>query len=279
MSFSLELKKISFKYTGIGGSDRLILDDVSLHIGKNESIALVGASGSGKTTLIQHFTGLLRPVSGQVFYNDQNIWDRKFSLSMLRQKIGIVFQFPESQLFEETVFKDVAFGPKNLGYSVDEVNERVQDALTAVELSPRNFGERSPFRLSEGEKRRAAIAGVLAMNPDLVIFDEPTAGLDPQSVRRMADIVRRLLDDGKSVLIITHNMDFLAQTVSRAMVMNNGQIIFDGSPDKLFSSDTLLEQAGLDLPVLDAIIREMGDRLPVALKNLKDMNQLLEHFE
>lgn len=257
----------------------MILDDISLHVGDNESIALVGPSGSGKTTLIQHFTGLLRPVSGQILYNGKNIWDRKFSLSMLRQKIGIVFQFPESQLFEETVFKDVAFGPKNLGYSADKVKARVHEALHAVELKPTKFGHRSPFRLSEGEKRRAAIAGVLAMDPQLVVFDEPTAGLDPQSVRRMADIVKRLVDAGKSVLIVTHNMDFVARTVNRIVVMNKGRTAFDGHPKELFANEILLDQAGLDLPILDAVIREMGECLPETLRNLKNKDELLKYFE
>ena len=279
MNFSLELKNISFRYTGLGGSDRLILDDVFLRIDENESIALVGPSGSGKTTLIQHFTGLLRPVSGEIFYNEKNIWDRKFTLSRLREKIGIVFQFPESQLFEETVFKDVAFGPKNLGCSAAEIEKRVHEALLAVDLKPQKFGERSPFHLSEGEKRRAAIAGVLAMEPDLVVFDEPTAGLDPQGVRRMADIAKRLLDAGKSVFVITHNMDFVAQAVSRVIVINKGKILFDGSTKTLFSNEPLLQQAGLELPVFEAVVMEMSDILPDTLKNIKNINELLKHFK
>lgn len=279
MSFSLELKNISFRYTGPGGSERLILDDVSLRVGENESIALVGPSGSGKTTLIQHFTGLLRPVSGQILYNEKNIWDRKFSFSKLREKIGIVFQFPESQLFEETVFKDVAFGPKNLGYSTDEVEKRVHEALLAVELKPQKFGERSPFRLSEGEKRRAAIAGVLAMNPDLVVFDEPTAGLDPRGVRRMADIAKRLLDAGKSVFVITHNMDFVAQATNRVVVLDKGKILFNGATRDLFSNEAILSQAGLELPVLDAVVREMRDIPPDVLKSMTNINELLRHFQ
>ncbi|NOY59179.1 MAG: energy-coupling factor transporter ATPase [Calditrichaeota bacterium] len=279
MSFSLELKNISFRYTGLGGSERLILDDVSLHVGENESVALVGPSGSGKTTLIQHFTGLLRPVSGQIFYNEKNIWDRKFSLSKLREKIGIVFQFPESQLFEETVFKDVAFGPKNLGYSPDEIEKRVHEALLAVELKPQKFGERSPFRLSEGEKRRAAIAGVLAMEPDLIVFDEPTAGLDPQGVRRMADIAKRLLDAGKSVLVVTHNMDFVAQAIDRVVVINKGKILFDGATKALFTNESLLDETGLDLPVFDTVVREMRDTLPDVLKNIENINELLRYFK
>lgn len=279
MSFSLELKNISFRYTGPGGSERLILDDVSLRVGENESIALVGPSGSGKTTLIQHFTGLLRPVSGQILYNEKNIWDRKFSFSKLREKIGIVFQFPESQLFEETVFKDVAFGPKNLGYSTDEIETRVHEALLAVELKPQKFGERSPFRLSEGEKRRAAIAGVLAMNPDLVVFDEPTAGLDPRGVRRMADIAKRLLDAGKSVFVITHNMDFVAQATNRVVVLDKGKILFNGATRDLFSNEAILSQAGLELPVLDAVVREMRDIPPDVLKSMTNINELLRHFQ
>ena len=208
MSAKLQLINIAFKYKGIGASENYVLHDINLEFNKSECTAVVGPSGSGKTTLIQHFTGLLKPDVGKVLFNDVDIWSKKYSFQELRRKIGIVFQFPESQLFEETVYKDVAFGPTNLGVNASEIPDRVYAALEAVEIKPDKFKDRSPFKLSEGEKRRVAIAGILAMDPEMIVFDEPTAGLDPRGVRRMENLVERLIGAGKSVVLITHNMDF-----------------------------------------------------------------------
>ena len=164
MDFTLELKNVYFKYSGIGGSDKNVLDNISLEFNKRECVAILGPSGSGKTTLIQHFTGLLKPVSGQVLFNGRDIWEKKYSFKELRRKIGLVFQFPESQLFEETVLKDVAYGPQKLGFTEAEIQNRARNALQAVGLDFDLFSSRSPFKLSEGEKRRAAIAGILLVS-------------------------------------------------------------------------------------------------------------------
>lgn len=256
MSLSLELQNISFRYTGIGASDMMVLQELSLRLGGNECAAIVGPSGSGKTTLIQQFTGLLRPVSGKVLVDGQDIWQRSFSQDALRKRISLVFQFPENQLFEETVAKDVGFGPQNLSLPDSEIDQRVTAAMKAVDLDRQIFGPRSPFRLSEGEKRRVAIAGVLAMNPEMVVFDEPTAGLDPNGTERMESIIKRLKVAGKSIVVISHNMDFVAQIADRIIVMMKGQIAFDGSPKNLFADQVLLGAAGLQVPEIVAALRE-----------------------
>ena len=275
MSLSLDLQNVSFRYTGVGASDRMVLRDVTLQLGKNECVAIVGPSGSGKTTLIQHFTGLLRPASGKVLVDGQDIWQRSFSQDTLRRRIGLVFQFPESQLFEETVAKDVGFGPQNLGLTDEEIDERISAAMEAVYLDRKVFDQRSPFRLSEGEKRRAAIAGVLAMDPELVVFDEPTAGLDPKGTERMSSIIKRLRASGKSVAIISHNMDFVAQIADRVIVMLDGSIAYDGLPKSLFANETLLLNAGLQVPTLITFLKDMQHLLPARLSTAASLDELL----
>ncbi len=248
MSFCLEFKNVFFQYTGIGGSDRNILHDISLSIEKPECIALVGPSGSGKTTLVQHFTGLLKPVRGSINFNGRNIWEKPHQFTALRQKIGLVFQFPESQLFEETVFKDIAFGPEKLGVPKDEISERIHSAMKAVGLSFDDFAERSPFKLSEGEKRRVAIAGILAMQPEMVVMDEPTAGLDPRGVRQIISIIDSLVDSGIAVVLITHNMELVARLAQRVIVLRDGVIVWDNSPKLLFDNADILAQTHLEVP-------------------------------
>jgi energy-coupling factor transport system ATP-binding protein len=275
----LSLKNICYRYTGVNASDRWILDDVSLEIGANECVALVGPSGSGKTTLIQHFTGLLKPAAGEISWNGENIWASHFKQNILRQKIGIVFQFPESQLFEETVAKDVAFGPQNLGVRGEDIDRTVDEALRTVHLDPQEVSSRSPFRLSEGEKRRVAIAGVLAMDPDLVVFDEPTAGLDPGGVRLMANIVRELSARNKSVVIVTHNMDFVAEVCSRVVLLSEGSIRFDGLPGELFANRELLQQSGLDLPSLVTALQDSNLSIPEEMRNCISLQQLEEKLQ
>jgi energy-coupling factor transport system ATP-binding protein len=275
----LSLKNIRYRYTGINASDRWILDDVSLEIGPNECVALVGPSGSGKTTLIQHFTGLLKPAKGVISWNGENIWASHFKQNILRKKVGIVFQFPESQLFEETVAKDVAFGPQNLGVRAEDIDRTVDEALRTVHLDPQQVSSRSPFRLSEGEKRRVAIAGVLAMNPDLVVFDEPTAGLDPVGVRLMANIVRELLTKNKSVVVVTHNMDFVADVCSRVVLLFDGSIHFDGRPGELFANKELLQRTGLELPSLVTALQDLNMVIPEEIKNCICLQQLEEKLQ
>ncbi|RPH93229.1 MAG: ATP-binding cassette domain-containing protein [Calditrichaeota bacterium] len=275
----IELQHVFFRYEGVGASPQPALSDISLQLGGIECTAIVGPSGSGKTTLIQHFTGLLRPTAGQVFFRGQDIWNRHFKQQMVRRAIGLVFQFPEAQLFEETVEKDIAFGPKNAMLPVEEIRQRVQAAMNAVDLAPELFLERSPFRLSEGEKRRVAIAGVLAMQPKLLVFDEPTAGLDPRGVRRFVSIIRRLQAEGQGVVVITHNMDFVAEVADRVVVMNKGAILFDGMPQELFNNTALINQADLERPALYAALAEMAPKLPFEVSDVLNIQQLEERFK
>ncbi|MBN1480994.1 ATP-binding cassette domain-containing protein [candidate division KSB1 bacterium] len=246
----LHLKHLCFKYTGIGASTQDVLNNITLSLGVNECVAIIGQSGSGKTTLIQHFTGLLKPSSGYVFYGDQDIWAKSFRKSVLRKKIGLVFQFPETQLFEESVAKDIAFGPKNMGLQQVDIEQRVVEAMQAMELDPALFRNRSPFHLSEGEKRRVAIAGVLAMQPDMLVFDEPTAGLDPKSVQRFAMIVRRLVEAGKAIVIVSHSMDFVAEVADRVIALHAGKLVYDGNPCDFFADIKRLRDIGLERPSL-----------------------------
>ena len=272
----LQLENISFKYQGIGGSQESVLRDISIQLGKRECVALVGPSGSGKTTLIQHFTGLLKPNSGRVLFANQDIWARRYKKTELRKKIGIVFQFPETQLFEESVEKDIAFGPKNLGVPVNEIEQRVSEAMQAVDLS-KEFCSRSPFRLSEGEKRHTAIASVLAMHPEMLVFDEPTAGLDPQNVRRFSLIVRRLLET-RSIVIVTHNMDFVAEIADRVIALHSGSLVFDGTPKALFSDPVKVANIGLELPTLSKVLAERPST-PNFLKDSISFHELQQKIE
>ena len=279
MSHYLHLQNISFKYSGIGASDQHVLRDISLSLGQNQCSAIVGPSGSGKTTLIQQFTGLLKPTSGRILYNDQDIWAKSFKKSLLRKKIGLVFQFPETQLFEETVAKDIAFGPKNLGLDETDIAERIIQAMRAVELDPAVFRDRSPFRLSEGEKRRVAIAGVLAMQPDMLVFDEPTAGLDPKSVQRFGAIVRRLKNSGKAVVIISHSMDFVAEVADRIIALSQGRLRFDGAPAEIFSDAEKLATIGLERPTILEALDSWKEILPTALQNMLSYHEFQDKIE
>ncbi|MBN2000509.1 energy-coupling factor transporter ATPase [candidate division KSB1 bacterium] len=279
MKILLELCNIRFQYRGMTMSKGDVLKDVSCKIFENECVALLGSSGSGKTTLIQLFTGLLKPQQGHVLFQNRDIWSKDFSLSDLRKKIGLVFQFPESQLFEETVFRDVAFGPKNLGFPPENIEKRIRKALSDVELDPDLFGPRSPFKLSEGEKRRAAIAGVLAMEPDMIVFDEPTAGLDPKGVARFTKLVRRLLKTQKTVVVVTHNMDFVAQVANRVIVLKQGKIEFTGKQRELFTDAILLQHTGLEPPAFVTALHNLGVSLPEPVRKMTTFQELKDYIK
>lgn len=246
----LEIQNLNFRYDGVSASGRLVLKDINLNIADGEFVAIVGPSGSGKTTLIQQFTGLLRPTSGHVQVDGVDIWHKGYNKTELRRRIGLVFQFPETQLFEETVQADVAFGPGNLKLTNSKIEKRVARALDSVGLKVEDFGPRSPYRLSEGEKRRVAIAGVLAMEPEMVVLDEPTAGLDPKGVHRIEAILKRLNKMARTVVVITHNMDFVLRCAHRVVILSKGKAIFDGSPWQLFCQEDFLYKANLDMPGL-----------------------------
>ncbi len=233
------------------------LSNVSIDIKKGEFLALVGPTGSGKTTLAQHFNGLLKPTSGQVKVEGEDLWDKGIDLQKVRQKVGLVFQFPEFQLFEEKVAEDVAFGPRNLGIAKEQVQQRVKQALEAVELDFDAFGQRSPVHLSQGEKRRVAIAGVLAMDPEVIVLDEPTVGLDPRGTKQIIRTLKALHRQGKTVVIISHNMDLVAQLAERMTVLSQGKVVLSGSLKDVFSHSDFIVSIGLDLPQIIKITKEL----------------------
>jgi len=224
------------------------LTDISIHIDFPELIAVTGASGSGKTTLIQHFNGLLVPASGQVTINGMDINARETDINKIRQDIGLVYQFPENQFFEETVYKEVAFGPRNQALSDREVDTRVRDSLKQVNLDFERFSKKSPFLLSGGEKRKVAIASILAMEPRVLILDEPTVGLDKRNADQIERIMSNYYNHGRTVIFISHDMDLVARLAKRILLLKSGRLLFDGSPDALFGNHEILEDAGLRLP-------------------------------
>lgn len=236
------------------------LDGISLSIKKGEFVGVIGHTGSGKSTLIQHLNGILKPTSGQIFFQGRDIWGPDVKIRDIRFKVGMVFQYPEYQLFEETVFKDVAFGPKNMGLKDDEIAERVLEAIDFVGLKP-DVLEKSPFDLSGGQKRRVAIAGVIAMRPECIVFDEPTAGLDPRGRDEiLSHIIEYHEQLGTTVLFVTHSMEDIAKTVDRVLVMNRARLMLDGTPERVFAHGAELEAAGLDVPQITKVFMGLHAR-------------------
>ena len=226
------------------------IDDISFEIKDNDFVGLIGHTGSGKSTLIQHLNGLLKPSSGQIIVNGFNITDKDLNLTEIRKRVGIVFQYPEYQLFEETVEKDIAFGPGNLGLDEAEISKRVKNSMEAVGLDYETYKDKSPFDLSGGQKRRVAIAGVIAMNPEVLILDEPTAGLDPGGRDEIFNLIKKLhRDNNITIILSSHSMDDMAKLAQTIIVMNHGKIEFMGTPREVFTSHAArLREIGLDVP-------------------------------
>ena len=262
----IETKKLSHVYSAGTPFERKALIDVDFEAYQGEYLGIIGHTGSGKSTLIQHLNGLLKPTSGQVFYKGQDIWSDPKTTRMTRFNVGLVFQYPEYQLFEETVYKDISFGPKNMGLGEKEIDRRVREAAGFVGITPEQL-EVSPFDLSGGQKRRVAIAGVIAMEPEVLILDEPTAGLDPES---REEILKNIDDYRKSknatVFMVSHSMTDVARLTNRLLVMNNSHLVMDGTPAEVFShSDELLEM-GLDIPQITHVfmgLRQKGLDVPL----------------
>ncbi|MDR0357540.1 MAG: energy-coupling factor transporter ATPase [Clostridiales Family XIII bacterium] len=225
------------------------VDDVSFTAEDGEFIGIIGHTGSGKSTLIQHLNGILKPESGRIFIDDIEITSKNVKMTQIRKRVGLVFQYPEYQLFEETVLRDISFGPKNLGLSDDEVVERAMEAMRLVGLDFETYAERSPFELSGGQKRRAAIAGVIAMRPDVLILDEPTAGLDPKAHEDILNMIRSVKERaGGIVVLVSHNMGDIAEMTDRVLVMDGGKLVRDGAPAEIFADEEFLKGIGLGVP-------------------------------
>ena len=273
--------KLTHTYSVGTPFERVAIHDVDFEAEKGEYIAIIGHTGSGKSTFIQHLNGLLKPTSGHVYYDGRDIHDSKESVRQTRFKVGIVFQYPEYQLFETTLFDDIAFGPKNMGLQESEVRERVMEAAGFAHIDAALL-DKSPFELSGGLKRRAAIAGVIAMHPDVLILDEPTAGLDPGGRTEIISNIgqyKRVHD--ATVIIVTHSMEEAARNADRIIIFENGSIAMDGSPANVFSQSELLEEMDLAAPVATQIarrLREMGLHLEGDIYTTSQLRSALSAF-
>ncbi len=246
---SIQVKNLTHIYEPGLPTQSIALEDISFDIEDGQMVGIIGHTGSGKSTLLQHLNGLLKPTTGQILVGGRDITEPGVSMVEIRRRIGLVFQYPEYQLFEETVAKDVAFGPKNLGLGPEEIEERVREAISLVGLDYDEVGERSPFELSGGQKRRVAIAGVIAMRPEVLILDEPTAGLDPKAhkdVLKMIEEVHRRT--GNITILVSHNMGDIAKLADKVIVIDSGKLVMSGSPKEVFGQREELEKVGMALP-------------------------------
>lgn len=263
----LEIKNLSHIYSAGTPFEHVALDDVSFSVDRGEFIGIIGHTGSGKSTLIQHLNGLLKPTSGQVLLDGTDIWTNKKSTRQARFRVGLVFQYPEYQLFEETVYRDIAFGPKNMGLKDKEIDRRVREAAGFVGLTEAQL-KSSPFELSGGQKRRVAIAGVIAMEPEVLILDEPTAGLDPVGREEILGNIRAYRESkNAAILMVSHSMSDVARITDRLLVMNGSHLAMDGTPDQIFSRASELVEMGLDIPEVTRVflrLQQMGLSVPTA---------------
>ena len=258
---SIKVENLTYKYSVGSPFEKTALDDVSLEIEDGEFIGLIGHTGSGKSTLIQQFNGLLKPTNGNIYIDDVCITEKDADLNKIRQKVGLVFQYPEYQLFEETIEKDVSFGPKNLGLSDDEVLSRVKRALKVVGIDYEKYKDISPFDLSGGQKRRIAIAGVIAMEPKVLILDEPTAGLDPKGRDEILREIKNLHNEYKmTIILVSHSMEDMANVADRLIVMSKGKNVLMGRPKEVFKEIDTLEEIGLAVPQITYLIRDLRSK-------------------
>lgn len=256
---SIKVEHLTYIYSPGTAFEQYALKDVNFEIPDGQFVGLIGHTGSGKSTLIQHLNGLIRQTEGTITYNGTDIYSEGYSLKELRSKVGLVFQYPEHQLFEVDVFSDVCFGPKNQGLSKEEIQERAREALRLVGLEEK-FWEQSPFELSGGQKRRVAIAGVLAMKPEVLILDEPTAGLDPRGRDEILDQISELhREKHMTIILVSHSMEDIARYADRIMVMNHGEKAFDGTPKEVFEHYKELEAMGLAAPQVTYIVHGLKE--------------------
>ena len=275
----IEVVHLTHCYSEGSALRTVALNDVSFRIEDGEFIGIIGHTGSGKSTLVQHLNGLLRPTSGQVLIDGEDLNGEHVNRRALRQRIGLVFQYPEYQLFEETVAKDIAFGPKNQGLSTEQIAERVRYAMDCVHLDYDKYAERSPFELSGGQMRRVAIAGVLAMRPSVLILDEPTAGLDPRGRDKILTMLEELhAREHVTILMVSHSMDDMARLATRLIVMSDGKIAAEGTPREIFAQEAMMTSIGLDVPDaarLCAQLRAKGYDLPADLFRPEELKEQL----
>ena len=258
---SIQVKNLNYTYSEGLPQESIALEDISFNIDDNQVVGIVGHTGSGKSTLLQQLNGLLKPHSGQIFISDQEITKPGVTMRDIRRKIGLVFQYPEYQLFEETVAQDVAFGPKNLGLSALEIALRVEEAIGLVGLDFEDIKDRSPFELSGGQKRRVAIAGVIAMKPEVLILDEPTAGLDPKAHKDILAMIEEVHKKENNITIfVSHNMADIAKLSDKVLVMDSGKLVMQGTPMEVFSCGEDLAKIGLGLPPVIKLMQTLKER-------------------
>lgn len=275
---SIKLTNVFHTYSKGTPFERRALNDVSLEISKGEFVAIIGHTGSGKSTLVQHLNGLLKPTDGKAFIDEVDLSGKGTEVKAARQQVGMVFQYPEHQIFAETVFEDIAFGPRNKGFNEDEVAKQVREAMAFVGLDYDTYAQRSPFQLSGGQMRRVAIAGVVAMNPDYLVLDEPSAGLDPRSRNAVfKEILELHKSRGIAIVLVTHSMEEAAKYADRMLVINGGKVMFDGKPMEIFRNHSQeLIAVGMDVPQvfkLADLLRQRGLQLP---ENIKDEQALIK---
>lgn len=275
---SIKLTNVFHTYSKGTPFERRALNDVSLEISKGEFVAIIGHTGSGKSTLVQHLNGLLKPTEGKAFIDDVDLSGKGAEVKAARQQVGMVFQYPEHQIFAETVFEDIAFGPRNKGFNEEEVAKQVREAMAFVGLDYDTYAQRSPFQLSGGQMRRVAIAGVVAMNPDYLVLDEPSAGLDPRSRNAVfKEILELHKSRGIAIVLVTHSMEEAAKYADRMLVINGGKVMFDGKPMEIFRNHSQeLIAVGMDVPQvfkLADLLRQRGLQLP---ENIKDEQDLIK---
>ncbi len=298
---SITLKKVSYYYNQKTPSQRQVLKDIDLNIQKGEFIALIGETGSGKSTLVQQLNGLLIPSFGKLTFEDDQTktviydiqrepsYDKKLNpvfykdkkiknIKELRKRVGMVFQFPEYQLFETNVLTDVSYGPKNFGLKKEEAEEKAKQALELVGLDSSYF-KRSPFELSGGEKRKVAIAGIIAMNPDYLVLDEPTAGLDPVGEKNMMELFKKISDTGTTIILVTHNMDIVMEYCNKVCVVEDGRISSISTPLELFQNDSFVKLSSIDAPYFIKVARELiNHNLPIDIKKVKSIKTLADEI-
>lgn len=278
---SIDIKNICYTYMRGTPFEKKALDDVSVSIDKGEIVAVIGHTGSGKSTLVQHLNGLLKPDAGQVAVDDVNLAGKDAAAKKARQLVGMVFQYPEHQIFAETVYEDIAFGPRNRGFQPEEVDKQVREAMAFVGLDFETFAKRSPFQLSGGQMRRVAIAGVVAMNPDYLVLDEPSAGLDPRSRNAVFKEIMALHQSrGIAIVLVTHSMEEAVKYAKRLLVINQGKILFDGNPADIFRNhQQKLVEVGMDEPQvfkLADLLRRQGMVLPQGITDELTLLQMIK---
>ncbi len=278
----IELKNVSYVYNPDNPFTKVALDNVNLTIGENEFIGIIGHTGSGKSTLVQHLNALNLPTSGDVIVDGINTKEDGENKRNIRKKVGLVFQYPEYQLFEETIYKDIAFGPGNMGCPEEEIEERVKWSCEMVDLDFERTKEVSPFDLSGGQKRRAAIAGVLAMKPKFIILDEPTAGLDPRGRDAILENINNLYkEQNMTIILVSHSMEEVARLVNRLVVLDQGKILMDGKPREVFAQYEKLRSVGLDVPQITELmikLKEKGMNVPTDVLTVSEGEKALKDF-